>query len=193
MKGKSTRNKPAKKRTKRKPQRRGLTLKQEKFCQEYMDTGNATEAYRRVYSTSRMKPATVNRNAKALLDHSKISARIAQLKEKLQKTFDIPRERLLYELEAINNAKITDYLHFDGYRLRFKSFDELTDQQIRAIEGIKIDKEGNPELKLHGKSWTTDRIMKILGYEAPKKVDHTSGGEKIKGTGVIILPSNDRD
>ena len=193
MRGKYTRKKPAKKRTKRKPQQRGLTLKQEKFCQEYMDTGNATEAYRRVYSTSRMKSTTVNRNAKALLDHSKISARIENLRVKLMRTFDIPREKVLYVLEAIHDAKITEYVEFDGHTVRFKPFKKLTDQQIRAVESIKQNEKGEIELKLHGKSWTTDRIMKMLGYEAPKKVDHTSGGEKIKGTGVIILPSNDRD
>lgn len=189
MKGKSVN----KKRGGRKTLKNGLTLKQEKFCQEYMDTGNATEAYRRVYSTANMKESTVNRNAKTLLDHSKISARLTQMKEKLQRTYDIPRERLLYELEAISNAKITDYIHFDGKHLRFKSFDELTDQQVRAIEGIKIDKDGNPELKIHGKSWTTDRICKMLGYEAPRKIDHTTGGEKIEGNTIIILPSNERD
>jgi len=190
-----TKKKPVmkKKPVKRKPVKNGLTIMQEKFCQEYIDTGNATESYRRVYSTSRMKDTTVNRNAKTLLDHSKISARIIELKEKLQRTYDIPRERLLYEMEAIVNAKITDYVEFDGKKVTFKSFDKLTDQQVRAIESIKQNEKGEIELKLQGKSWSTDRIAKILGLEAPKKIDHTSKGEKIDTGKVIILPTNGRD
>ena len=56
-----------------------LTVKQEKFCQSYIETGNASEAYRQAYSASKMKPETVNRTAKELLDHPKITARINTL------------------------------------------------------------------------------------------------------------------
>jgi phage terminase small subunit len=198
MKGKSTQKKPARKKTpsksaRRKPQYHAITLKQEKFCQEYMDTGNMSEAYKRSYNTSKMKPETINRAAFTLFHKSKINARIEQLREKFNKTYDIPREKVLYVLEAIHNAKITEYVEFDGNTVRFKPFDKLTDQQVRAIESIKQNEKGEIELKLHGKSWTTDRIMKMLGYEAPRKIDHTTGGEKIEGNTVIILPSNDRD
>ncbi len=50
-----------------------LTPKQEKFCLAYLETGNASEAYRRAYNAAKMKAATVNRNAKALLDNTKIT------------------------------------------------------------------------------------------------------------------------
>jgi phage terminase small subunit len=56
-----------------------LTQKQESFCLTYIETGNASEAYRRAYSVENMKPETVNRNAKALMDSSKISTRVAEL------------------------------------------------------------------------------------------------------------------
>ena len=42
---------------------RGLTPKQEKFAQVYVETGNASEAYRAAYACERMKSATVNRRA----------------------------------------------------------------------------------------------------------------------------------
>lgn len=41
-----------------------LTPKQEAFCLSYAETGNALEAYRRVYGKENMKDATVERNAK---------------------------------------------------------------------------------------------------------------------------------
>lgn len=57
-----------------------MTPKQEKFCQLYVELGNASEAYRQAYDASRMKEATVNRKAKELLDNGKITARLAELK-----------------------------------------------------------------------------------------------------------------
>jgi len=59
----------------------------------------------------------------------------------------------------------------------------LTERQIKAIESIKKGK-GGIELKLHGKSWTIDRICKMLGFDAPTKTALTNGaGDDIfKGT-----------
>ena len=57
-----------------------LTPKQENFCLSYLETGNASEAYRRAYNIGRRKPATVNRNAKSLVDNNKILARLSELR-----------------------------------------------------------------------------------------------------------------
>ena len=168
-----------------------LTKKQEDFCRVYMDTGNASESYRQAYNISKMKPNTIGRKAKEMMDNGKVSAKIKELKDKLYSVSEIKQERLLYELEAIAEARITEYLEFDGGKLKFKDFSKLSDKQIRAIEGIKQTKEGF-ELKLHGKLYSIDRICRMLGYEAPKRIDHTTGGEKIQSDKIIILPSNDR-
>ncbi len=56
-----------------------LTPKQEKFCLAYIETGNASEAYRQAYNAEKMKPETVNRTAKELLDNPKIAARLSDL------------------------------------------------------------------------------------------------------------------
>ena len=66
-----------------------LTPKQETFCQKYIETGNASAAYLAAYNTANMKPETVNRNAFALLEKSKIAARIQELQAALQKKFEI--------------------------------------------------------------------------------------------------------
>jgi len=47
-----------------------LTPKQETFCLEYLKTGNASEAYRIAYDAKDMKPATINRRAKDLIEYS---------------------------------------------------------------------------------------------------------------------------
>ena len=76
-----------------------LTPKQERFCQVYIETGNASEAYRQSYNTAKMKPETVNRTAKQLLDNRKIAARLDELREEHAKRHEITVDDLVAELE----------------------------------------------------------------------------------------------
>ena len=57
-----------------------LTPKQEKFAQAYVETGNASEAYRRAYNAGNMATATINRKATELMQHGTITARIDELR-----------------------------------------------------------------------------------------------------------------
>jgi len=59
-----------------------LTIKQERFANLYVLLGNASEAYRQVYDVSSLNEGTVNRNAFALVRHSKVAPRIAELQTK---------------------------------------------------------------------------------------------------------------
>ena len=84
-----------------------LTAKQEAFCLAYLETGNASEAYRRAYNTKRMKPATVNRTAKELLDNPKITARLSELREPIIERHNITIDSLIAELEEARQAALT--------------------------------------------------------------------------------------
>lgn len=57
-----------------------LTPKQEAFAQAYIETGNASEAYRRAYNAERMKPDGIHVNASKLLARTKVALRVAELK-----------------------------------------------------------------------------------------------------------------
>lgn len=85
----------------KKPQVHQLTAKQEKFCQEYIKTGNLSEAYRLAYKTSNMKPATVNREAKALIDSHKISTRIQEIKAPVLQETQLTLASHLQELQRL--------------------------------------------------------------------------------------------
>lgn len=70
-----------------------LTPKQEKFCQAFVLLGDKSAAYRKAYSTARMKPASINVNASKLCNNTKIALRIKELKSELEK-------KNIYTLEA---------------------------------------------------------------------------------------------
>lgn len=85
-----------------------LTAKQEKFCQQYILTGNASEAYRQSYNTQ-AKPETIQNKAHAMLKKGDIRARVDELREETKKEFTVSAEqkrRMLYEL-AINCSQVS--------------------------------------------------------------------------------------
>ena len=81
-----------------------LTIKQETFCQKYVETGNASEAYRHAYDAGGMKPASVNRKAKELLDNGKIAARLEELRAPAAQAAQITLESHLRRLEELSAA-----------------------------------------------------------------------------------------
>ena len=83
-----------------------LTPKQENFCLAYLETGNASEAYRRAYEIGTMKPESVNRKAKELLDNVKITARLTELRAPIIAKAQLTVEDLLAELEEARRLAI---------------------------------------------------------------------------------------
>lgn len=84
-----------------------LTPKQEAFCLAYIETGNASEAYRRAYDTE-ASPKTINEKASRLLAEGKIGARLQQLHQATQKRTEITVEYLTEQLKAVLQKALTD-------------------------------------------------------------------------------------
>lgn len=78
---------------------RPLTPKQEAFCLAYMETGNATEAYRRSYKASKMKIQAIHVNASQLLASTKVALRVAELRAAAVDRNAITVDDLIAELE----------------------------------------------------------------------------------------------
>lgn len=76
-----------------------LTIKQENFCLAYVETGNASEAYRRAYDVGEMLPASINSKAFELLENVKITDRIQELRKPIMERHKITVDDLLAELE----------------------------------------------------------------------------------------------
>lgn len=81
-----------------------LTPKQEAFVAAYLETGNASEAYRRAYDTSKMKPESVNRLAKQLMDHVKISSTVAEHRREARQAVKISLKDHLETLQKLRDG-----------------------------------------------------------------------------------------
>lgn len=83
-----------------------LTLKQEAFCQAYIETGNASEAYRKAYNAERMKPEVVNVKAAELLNNGKITVRVDELRGEHRQRHNLTVDDLIEELEEARQAAL---------------------------------------------------------------------------------------
>ena len=84
----------------------GLTQKQEKFCQAYIETGNASEAYRTAYAADKMKAEAIHVKASELLSSGKVSVRVKELQEEVKQRHNVTVDSLLAELEEARRAAL---------------------------------------------------------------------------------------
>lgn len=85
-----------------------LTLKQEAFCQAYIENkGNASEAYRTAYAAGKMKAETVNKRASELMANGEITGRVAELQQEHRTKHDITVSDLLKELDEARQAALS--------------------------------------------------------------------------------------
>lgn len=121
---------------------KGLTIRQEKFCNIYLECGNASEAYRQAYPNSeKWKDKTVNEAASRLLNISKVYTRVEELKTRQAQKSEVKREEIIELLtNVLRGASITD----------------------------SIEKgPGGSRARTIAKTWAVERICKMLGYDAP--------------------------
>lgn len=83
-----------------------MTPKQEQFARLYVETGNASEAYRQAYNADNMKPETVTNEAYKLLQDPDISAMVDGLKEEARQRHAVTVGDLLHELEQARAAAL---------------------------------------------------------------------------------------
>lgn len=82
-----------------------INPKQERFCQIYVDTGNASEAYRQAYN-SKAKQESVAVSASRLLSQANVSLRVEQIREALRANHNITLADILFELEEARKAAL---------------------------------------------------------------------------------------
>lgn len=117
----------------------GLTIKQEKFCQKYLECGNASEAYRFAYDCGGMAEKTIHESASKLLNNRKVAARLAELREVTSEALNISKERVLQALASIGFSKSsTD-------RNKISALDSISKMQgYNAPEKVaNTDSQGN--------------------------------------------------
>lgn len=160
-----------------------LTPKQEKFCHAYLKAGNASEAYRLAYDAEKMKPETINRTAKELLDNPKIAARLAELNKMAVTDAVMTRQEALERLSRFARTDLADLVEFGQYELgdvdgapviqaTWKIKDSVLQDpdKMSSISELSATKEGI-KIKTHSPLSAIQQLAKMQGWESATKHD----------------------
>lgn len=147
-----------------------LTPKQRKFCEEYVTTGNGSEAYRRAYDVGvNTKIETIKVKASKLLAQDNISTTIAKLQEKQAKHFEITRQDVAKGyLEIIQAWRSL---------MQLASKEELTKDEKQKFYLLKEMVKGSDYRGAY------DSLAKMFGLNEP---DKTQIDQTIREIQVVI-------
>lgn len=175
-----------------------LTGKQKRFCEEYIFDFNATRAAKAAGYSEDTARSIGSEN----LSKPDIQAYIKQLEADLSKTSGISRLMVLREHEKLAFSSIA---HLRDTWITLKEFETLTPEQKACIAEIQTQtrtemkykaesEEMEPvqvdfvKIKLYDKQKALDSISKMLGFDAPEKIE-VSGGIK----SYRIVPASTRN
>jgi len=115
-------------------QRPTLTPKQERFCIEYFNTGNASEAYRRAYDAGDMAPATINVKASELLSAGKIAVRLKTMRDGAANSAMMTKADVLREAMKIAKFDIRRLYDDGGAPIPIHELDADTAAAVQAVD-----------------------------------------------------------
>lgn len=83
-----------------------LTEKQERFCAFYVESGNATEAYRRAYEPPNATDKSIHERASRLLANSKVVASCEELRAPVRERAGLTLEQHIRTLAEIRDKAL---------------------------------------------------------------------------------------
>jgi phage terminase small subunit len=194
-----------------------LTPKMEAFALHFVETSNASGAYRRAYNVSpQTKPETVHRAAHELLHNPKIAARIAGLRALHQRRHEITIDRVKEEYARLAFANMEDYVVRQSDRKGRLDLTRVTREQMAAVQemtfetvlssdpeaaaaaGAKPTENGKTprvtvlktKFRLHDKKGALDSLAKHLGMF---QADNEQAGRAAAEAAVAVAEISNRD
>jgi hypothetical protein len=133
-----------------------ITPKQRKFAEEYVNTGNASEAYRRAYNVGKNTSIdTIKVNSSKLLSETNISLTIKELQIKQAEKYEITRTQVAKGYFEIIQAW--------QYLMDLASNEKLTKEQKSKFYLLKDMVKGSDYRGAY------DSLAKMFGLNAPEK------------------------
>lgn len=169
-----------------------LTMKQERFCQYYVDTdGNASESYRMAYDCSKMQSETIWSNASRLANKSKVIARINEIKRERAEKSRVKREtveKVLMDIITVDPSELFLVDEKTG-KVKIKNANQLPKNLRNALKSIKNNR-GIISYEFNGKTEAARLLASWNGWDAPKEVNLKTDGNVV---GELRIGFDDRE
>lgn len=149
----------------KKPNGSGLTLKQQRFANEYCVDLNATAAYRRAGYNAQGNSAEAA--ASRLLSNVKVRQAIHEKEKMVANRLEVNTENVLRETSALAFSDIRKLFNSDGSPKSIHDIDDATAAAIKSIEVGQMMSEGKVigrmcKIKLWDKNNAQERLFKHL-------------------------------
>ena len=135
-----------------------LSLKQERFCEEYLIDANATQAAIRAGYSSK----TAQEQGARLLVNATLQARIQQLRRVQTDRTGVTADAVVEELAAIAFGSIDGIVEISDGEVSITATDKLTQRQKGTIQSIRKNKDG-VSIVFHSKVTALSELAKIFG------------------------------
>ncbi|SFB19385.1 terminase small subunit [Azotobacter beijerinckii] len=157
-----------------------LTPKQERFCLAYLETGNASEAYRRSYSAENMSQSVIHNKASALLAKGEVRVRLEELNKAAVSSAVMSRQEAMERLSTFARTDLADLVEFGSYELgeddsgnpiiqaAWKIRDSVLQDpaKLAAIAELSATKDG-VKIKTHSPLQAIQQLAKMQGWDRP--------------------------
>ena len=110
-----------------------LTIKQEAFARSYLETGNASEAYRRSYNAENMTNEVIAVKACELLKNGKVAVMVMQLKAGHQDRHEITVDKLTKMTMDAYDMAMTEQVQAPSAAVKAAEF-------IGKLHGLVVEK-----------------------------------------------------
>lgn len=157
-----------------------LSWRERIFVEEYLVDLNGKEAYKR----AGLLESGASNEAARVASHRYLSRPpIAAAIETLLQERGVTRVWVIDQLARMVNVDVTEFGTFDGNKVMFKSWDDLSPDQRRMISSIKplFDKDGTElgvEVTFHNdRKAALDKLAKLLKMEVQRtEISGPNGG-----------------
>lgn len=139
-----------------------LTLKQQRFVDEYLIDLNATQAAIRAGYSKR----TANEQAARLLAKVSVQEALQNARKAQVKRTHINADRVLEEYAKIAFSNIQDFAEFNNGAVMLTDSKKIDRDKLAAVESVAETKDG-VRLKLHSKLFALDKLAQHLGIDKP--------------------------
>ncbi len=156
-----------------------LTIKQENFCLAFIETGNASESYRRAYDAEKMSAKVINNRASELLANGGVAVRIAELRKPAVDAAQVSLETHLNDLKRLRDDAWASEKYGPAIQAEI-SRGKASGHYIERVESGKpgdFDKLSDDDLE----QYITDAAKLIESARIKSKTSHAAQG-KAKAT-----------
>ena len=156
-----------------------LTSKQSAFCRHVTSGNSLSEAYRKSYNASKMKPATVRREAHRLMRNPKVATTVERLESEaevvmVEKTIADRKEVLETLTQMMRGELETDSNRVRATQLLAQAHGILRDHAFvsskeRSSEDIKNELERRLRAFIHGQqsNGLASKELVLYGHDQP--------------------------